>query len=119
MKSALSVLLLCFLLASCGEEKTIEAKKVVEAEKAVEAKKIVEVEKTIQERPEAGDIDAEAQYELAKKYESGEGVLQDFAEAAKWRRKAAEQGHAAAQVSLGMMYDISLGVPKDNAKDVK
>ena len=107
MKSALSVLLFCFLLASCGEEKSVEAEEAVETEK------------TIQKRAEADDIDAEAQYELAKKYESGEGVPLDFAEAAKWRRKAAEQGHAEAQFSLGMMYDIGLGVPKDYAEAAK
>ena len=56
---------------------------------------------------------------MAKKYESGEGVRLDFAEAAKWRRKAAEQGHAEAQFSLGMMYDIGLGVPKDYAEAAK
>ena len=60
---------------------------------AVESEEAVETEKTIQERPKASDIDGEAQYELAKKYENGEGVPLDFAEAAKWRRKAAEQGH--------------------------
>ena len=113
VKSAFSVLLLCFLLSSCGEEKTVEA------DKTVDAKKVVEAEKTIQERPKESDIDGEAQYELAKKYENGEGVPLDFAEAAKWRRKAAEQGHADAQVSLGMMYDIGLGVPKNYAEAAK
>ena len=94
------------MLASCGEEKSVEAEQAVEAEK------------TIQKRAEADDIDAEAQYELAKKYESGEGVPQDYAEAVKWWRKAAEQGHAVAQ-TLGDMYDIGLGVPKDYAEAAK
>ena len=106
MKSAFSVLLLCFLLSSCGEEKTVEAEKTVEVKKVVEAEKVIEAEKTIPERPKASDIDGRAQYELAKKYESGEGVPQDFAEAAKWRRKAAEQGNADAKEWL-----------KKNAKD--
>ena len=113
MKSALSVLLLCFLSSSCRE------KKAVENDKTVDTKKVVEDEKTIQERPKESDIDGKAQYELAKKYESGEEVPLEFAEAAKWRRKAAEQGHADAQVSLGMMYDIGLGVPKNYAEAAK
>src|SRR5262245_30153640 len=37
---------------------------------------------------------ASAQHALAKMYESGEGVPRDSAEAAKWFRRAAEQGHA-------------------------
>ena len=79
MKSAFSVLLLCFLLASCGEEKTVETEEAVESEEAVET------EKTIQERAEAGD--AEAQCELSKMYYYGEGVPKDDVKAVKWMRK--------------------------------
>jgi uncharacterized protein len=38
-------------------------------------------------------------------YATGEGVPKDDAEAVKWFRKAAEQGHAKAQFNLGAMYD--------------
>jgi uncharacterized protein len=34
----------------------------------------------------------------------GQGVPQDDAQAVAWYRKAAEQGYAAAQVNLGVMY---------------
>ena len=44
---------------------------------------------------------------------SPEGVAKEPVEAAKWYRKAAEQGNAAAQSILGMMYSSGLGVPKD------
>jgi len=37
-------------------------------------------------------------------YDSGQGVAQDYAEAAAWYRKAAEQGDAVAQFNLGSMY---------------
>ncbi len=40
---------------------------------------------------------AEAQYNLGFMYEHGLGVSRDEAEAVTWYRKAAEQGHAAAQ----------------------
>jgi TPR repeat protein len=30
-----------------------------------------------------------------------------------WYRKAADQGHALAQLHLGVMYDVGYGVPKD------
>ena len=99
MKSALSVLLLCFLLVSCGEEKTVET------------------EKTIQERAEAGD--AEAQNSLGWMYDTGVGVPQDYVEAMKWYRKDAEQGHAVGQFNLGLMYFHGSGVQKDMAQATK
>ncbi len=43
----------------------------------------------------------------------GRGVPQDYAEAVKWYRKAAEQGNAGAQFNLGVMYDNGQGVPQD------
>ena len=46
-------------------------------------------------------------------------MQQDFVEAAKWYRKAAEQGHAGAQNSLGVAYDIGQGVPQNYAESAK
>ena len=43
----------------------------------------------------------------------GKGVKQDYAEAAKWFGKAAEQGHPVAQFNLGNLYDAGQGVPRD------
>ena len=43
-------------------------------------------------RAEQGN--AAAQYNLGVMYDNGEGVPQDYAEAAKWYRLAAEQGEA-------------------------
>lgn len=40
-------------------------------------------------------------------------TVQNFAGAAKWFRRAAEQGHANAQAVLGSLYAVGLGVPKD------
>ena len=45
-----------------------------------------------QYRPLAGEGDARAQHNLGFMYSTGHGVQQDFAEAARWYRKAAEQG---------------------------
>ena len=105
MNSVLLGLLLCFLLASCGEEKTAKTEEAAEAEK------------TIQDRAEAGDADAQLQ--LGHLYESGEGVPRDYAEAAKWYRKAAEQGIAEAQLYLGCSYATGRGVPEDSAEHLK
>ena len=60
--------------------------------------------------------DPEAQYKLGNAYSFGEGIRPDDAEAAKWYRRAAEQGHAAAQLNLGMAYTEGRGVPKDPAE---
>ena len=43
------------------------------------------------------DGDADAQFELAGLYARGDVVEQNLAEAVKWYRKAAEQGHDSAQ----------------------
>ena len=88
VKKVLSVLLLCFLLVSCGEER----------------------EKTIQELAEAGDVDA--QNNLGEMYETG----RDFAKAIEWYRKSAEQGDADGQAEMGLMYALGAGVPQDNVK---
>jgi TPR repeat protein len=61
--------------------------------------------------------DAEAQYELGRRYYDGEGVAKDTLEAVKWFRKAADQGHAFAQTGLGRCYGE--GVAKDQVEAVK
>ena len=59
---------------------------------------------------EAGDVTA--QYYLGDFYFN----TQKFEGAIKWYRKAAAQGHAKAQYSLGYMYRNGLGVSKDYNK---
>lgn len=61
-------------------------------------------------------LDAAAQYNLGLAYHKGLGVPQDYEEAVKWYRLAAEQGNADAQLSLGFMYDEGLGVPWDSER---
>jgi hypothetical protein len=58
------------------------------------------------------------QFRVAKSY-YGHGVPQDYAEAAKWYRKAAERGHADAQNELGHAYYNGEGVPRDYAEGAK
>jgi len=43
-------------------------------------------------------------------YKKGKGVPQDFAEAMKWYRLAADQGNASAQNNLGRMFFQGQGV---------
>ena len=72
---------------------------------------------TLHRTAEAGN--AEAQYELGRAYEMGEGVSEDDAEAVRWYRMAAEQGEALAQFNLGLMYANGRGVLKDEAEAVR
>jgi TPR repeat protein len=61
---------------------------------------------------EAGD--AESQYTIGIQYERGQfGFPQDLFEAAKWYRKAAIQGHAGAQLYLGVFLAQGQGVEPD------
>jgi TPR repeat protein len=50
---------------------------------------------------------------------SAEGVPKDPVEVVKWYRKAAEQGDAKAQYTLGFCYFVGDGVAKDAAEVVK
>jgi len=62
---------------------------------------------------------APAQYYLGLSYALGQGVAQDYKEAAKWTRLAAEQGHAYAQHELGLMYRKGEGVVQDDKQAIK
>jgi uncharacterized protein len=53
--------------------------------------------------------DARAQYNLGSMYVRGEGVPEDYAEAARWYAKAADGGNVNAQSQLGHMYTIGRG----------
>src|SRR5205085_11234526 len=46
------------------------------------------------------------------------GLPKDFSEAARWYRKAADQGYAEAQSYLGYMYVHGEGVPQDYTEGV-
>lgn len=59
--------------------------------------------------PLADDGDADAQYLVGLMYAQGQGVAQDFYEAGKMYRRAAEQGHAGAQINLGSLFENCYG----------
>ena len=68
-------------------------------------------------KAEAGD--ASSQFNLGVMYSNGDGVRQDYTEAAKWFTKAADQGHASAQFELGIIYAYGKGVPHNYAEGVR
>src|SRR5512139_1361754 len=61
----------------------------------------------------AAQNDAEAQFELAEAYRTGDGIAENPAEALRWYRAAAELGHADAQNNLGAMYLAGTGTARD------
>jgi len=63
--------------------------------------------------------DPKAQSTLGDLYRLGQGVPQDYAEAALWYRRAADQGYSDAQYNLGNLYEVGQGVPQDNAQAIQ
>ena len=62
----------------------------------------------------AGDTDAITY--VGEIHERGLGRPADPAEAATWYRRAADEGHARAQINLANLYALGRGVPKDEAR---
>ncbi len=71
----------------------------------------------LRELAEAGD--AEAQTELGERYEDGRDVVQDYAGAVSWFRRAADQGFAPGQAALGFMYARGRGARQDDSEAVR
>ena len=67
----------------------------------------------------AKDGDTDAMLLLGTMYATGEGVIQDYKEAFKWFRKAAELGYVKAMYRLGGMYANGRGVIEDDKEAVK
>lgn len=63
--------------------------------------------------PLANEGDVEAQTIVGEIHEKGLGMAPNYAEAARWYRRAAEGGSARAAVNLGNLFEHGLGVPKN------
>ena len=70
-------------------------------------------------QPLAEQGDVRAQSILSGMYFIGQGVTQNFQEAAKWMLKAAKQGNADAQTLLGRMYQEGQGVTQNSQEAAK
>lgn len=64
-------------------------------------------------RRAARDGDLAAQFELGARHADGDGVAQDWAEAARWFRRAAEGGMGPAQHNLAVLYERGRGLDPD------
>lgn len=69
-------------------------------------------------RPLAAQGNADAQVLLGLIYDSGLGIPQDYSEAAKWYRKAADLKSVHAYYMLAVMYGLGHGVPQDYTASV-
>lgn len=69
--------------------------------------------------PKAEAGDPQAQFEVARMYQDGDGTKKDLHAAAAWYQKAADRGHGGSQVQLGLMYANGQGVRQDYAAAAK
>ena len=60
-----------------------------------------------------------SQYNMGVRYRDGMWVEEDYLEAVRWFRMAAEKGHASAQINLGVMYQQGHGVKEDDVEAVE
>jgi hypothetical protein len=60
-----------------------------------------------------------SRFKVAKLYEAGQGVSQDYLLASQWYERAAEQGDVKAKVHLVRLYHKGAGVPQNEAEAVK
>ncbi len=81
--------------------------------------KKTDVVTALQQSAESGNF--EAQFQLAKRYQTGDGVPKDATEAFKWMQKAAQNGTENSAVGdamyqLGLMYEKGEGTARDEAQ---
>jgi ankyrin repeat protein len=62
------------------------------------------------------EVSADEIRKTGLKHYTGDGVKQDYQEALKLFRKAADQGDASAQYNVGLMYDSGTGVTQNKAE---
>src|ERR1039457_4107361 len=62
---------------------------------------------------------AQALYDLGKRFARGDGVPQDYGKAAEFLRQAAERGYPFAENDLGAIYAKGYGVKQDYAEAAK
>ncbi|MBF0609512.1 MAG: sel1 repeat family protein [Magnetococcales bacterium] len=70
-------------------------------------------------RAEAGKGNASSQFNLGAAYYYGEGVKQDFTEAARWFRESANNGNVNGQFATGVCHEKGQGVVKNYNEAIK
>lgn len=67
-------------------------------------------------RMAAANGDPSAEFEVGARFAEGNGVPQNFPEAARWYQRAATQGFVQAQYRLATLYERGLGLKQDLAR---
>ncbi len=103
--------------ASIATIKALKAEDVPEVLRRAEAgdataQSMLGTEAAIWFRKAADQGEAQAEFDLGRMYDSGQGVVLDHAEAARWYTKAAEHELPDAQFNLAIAYHDGEGVPK-------
>src|SRR5688572_20643780 len=97
------VLAFCLLtMVGCTSEMQTEEKKVTSEKSQIEQ---------IKQDAEKGN--AEAQFELSRRYGSGNGVVQDYSQSFEWLLKSAESGKVEAMIEVARRYENGIGVLSD------
>jgi uncharacterized protein len=99
-----AVLIAALIAVSCSANTGGAAELVADAQRYPSVASIVA-------HAQRGDATAEAR--LGWMFSTGNGVPQNFYEAAKWLYRAATRGNGNAQFALGMLYNKGEGVPRD------
>ncbi len=76
-------------------------------------------EKLTEKETTAGSGNPEKDYELARKYETGQGASRNMKKAYELYKSSADAGYSKAQLSLGLMYAKGVYVPQNNRLAVK
>ena len=84
-----------------------------------EYRQLAELAEAAIRRLEGTEEPADAQYARAEACYHGRGVPVDYAQAARYYRQAAEQGHDAAQLALGTLCLEGKGVPRNTAEAIQ
>jgi TPR repeat protein len=113
----LTSLFLCFSTSAFSDDSNTAKNPGEDTNKSQVTSNVDPALKELTAKAEAGD--RKAQYDLGLKYDHGEGVPQDYKEAAKWYLKAAQQGDVRAQYNMGDMYYHGEGVTQDYGQAMK
>ncbi|MCH7805598.1 MAG: sel1 repeat family protein [Proteobacteria bacterium] len=92
---------IAFGLAACDQNNGTTEGQAEDTEAITLALKALSLEEL---KTKAENENPEAQYLLGIRYEYGDGVAQDYAEAMRWIRLSAEQGYGDAQYDLAVSY---------------
>ena len=120
MKSITIILIACLFICNVqAQDSSIVQKEIAQALNAYDNKNYTEAFRLLSKNKESAEFTPEAQVDLGLMYSDGNGVAQNYTEAIKWYRKAAELGYSYGQNNLGTVYENGEGVEKNYTEAIK